>query len=142
MSKVVVSVLIGKRTISNGKSLCILNIVIGKRYILEFSGIPFRKKFTKNIFSKILKFFREVTILEDTNSVLYSVVLNIRRSPYIPEYLVSNSMINPKITLDNTAVLESLKLLKLKLIKNSIFPNKKEKIRVVIDDVIKYLKSE
>lgn len=137
-----VSVLIGKRTISNGKYLCVLNIVIGKRYILEFSGIPYRKKFTKNIFSKILKFFREVTILENTNSVLYSIALNVRRSPYIPEYLVSNSMINPKITLDNTAVLEGLKLLKLKLIKNSIIPNKREKIRVVIDDVIKYLKSE
>lgn len=137
-----VSVLIGKRTISNGKYLCVLNIVIGEKYILEFSGIPYRKKFTKNIFSKILKFFREVTILENTNSVLYSIALNVRRSPYIPEYLVSNSMINPKITLDNTAVLEGLKLLKLKLIKNSIIPNKREKIRVVIDDVIKYLKSE
>lgn len=141
MSKVV-SVLIGKRTISNGKYLCVLNIVIGEKYILEFSGIPYRKKFTKNIFSKILRFFREVTILENTNSVLYSIALNVRRSPYIPEYLVSNSMINPKITLDNTAVLEGLKLLKLKLIKNSIIPNKREKIRVVIDDVIKYLKSE
>ena len=141
MSKVV-SVLIGKRTISNGKYLCVLNIVIGEKYILEFIGIPYSKKFTKNIFSKILRFFREVTILENTNSVLYSIALNVRRSPYIPEYLVSNSMINPKITLDNTAVLEGLKLLKLKLIKNSIIPNKREKIRVVIDDVIKYLKSE
>lgn len=142
-----VSVLIGKRYISNDKCFCVLNIVIGERFLLEFSRIPYRKKFTKNIFSKILKFVKEVSIFETSkDSILYSLLLNVQCSPKLNSpgsvQLISNSTINPNIILNNTTVLESLKLLKLKLIKNSIIPNKKEKIRVVIDDVIKYLKSE
>lgn len=140
-----INVLIGKRIILDNKCFCVLNIVIGERFLLEFSGIPYGKKFTKNIFNKILKFFKEVSIFETSKDCLfYSVLLNIQCSSHFNSSvrLISNSSINPNITLNNTTVLESLKLLKLKLVKNSIIPNKKEKIRVVIDEIIKYLKSE